>query len=223
MYEYVEGGDLGAFIREAHAQGSLTPAFAARVVRRLAEILGAAHALSPPLVHRDLKPQNVLVRRGPGELYALRHDIPWRGPQSTPVEGWVERLDPITLAVTASTPRLPGGAYWPGGCSPEGYWPAAGYWSPDGWPPGGGGYCPEGYWSPEGWPAGGGGGYWPDGYWPCGCPPGGGYCPPAGYWSPDAWGWPACPGCCHPPAAAGSVGKGVLHWLQKATPGAFSV
>ena len=55
------------------------------------------------------------MRREPGELYALRHDIPVRGPQSTPVEGWVERLDPETLAVTASTPRLPGGAYWPGG------------------------------------------------------------------------------------------------------------
>ena len=55
------------------------------------------------------------MRREPGELYALRHGIPLRGPQSTPVEGWVERLDPETLAVTASTPRLPGGAWWPGG------------------------------------------------------------------------------------------------------------
>jgi hypothetical protein len=58
---------------------------------------------------------DLLVRREPGELYALRHDIPIRGAQSTPVEGWVERLDPETLAVTATTPRLPGGAYWPGG------------------------------------------------------------------------------------------------------------
>jgi hypothetical protein len=58
---------------------------------------------------------DALVRREPGELYALRHDIPVRGPQSTPVEAWVERLDPNTLAVTASTPRLPGGAFWPGG------------------------------------------------------------------------------------------------------------
>jgi hypothetical protein len=64
---------------------------------------------------RDAFATDALVRRGPGELYALRHDIPVRGPQSTPVEGWVERLDPATLAVTASSPRLPGGAYWPGG------------------------------------------------------------------------------------------------------------
>ena len=64
---------------------------------------------------RDAFATDLLVRREPGELYALRHDLPPRGPQSTPVDGWVERLDPETLAVTASTPRLPGGAYWPGG------------------------------------------------------------------------------------------------------------
>lgn len=58
---------------------------------------------------------DALVRREPGELFALRHGIPLRGIQSTPVEAWVERLDPRTLAVTASTPRLPGGPFWPGG------------------------------------------------------------------------------------------------------------
>ncbi len=58
---------------------------------------------------------DLLVRREPGELYALRHEIPIRGVQATPVEGWVERLDPQTLAVTASSPRVPGGAWWPGG------------------------------------------------------------------------------------------------------------
>ncbi len=58
---------------------------------------------------------DALLRREPGELYALRHDMPLRGPQRTPVDAWVERLDPKTLAVSASTPRLPGGPYWPGG------------------------------------------------------------------------------------------------------------
>jgi hypothetical protein len=64
---------------------------------------------------RDAFATDALVRRGPGELYALRHDIPLGGPQSAPVECWVERLDPGSLAATARTPRLPGGAYWPGG------------------------------------------------------------------------------------------------------------
>jgi hypothetical protein len=63
----------------------------------------------------DAVATDALVRREPGELYALRHRIPLRGAQSTPVEAWVERLDSETLAVTASTPRLPGGAFWPGG------------------------------------------------------------------------------------------------------------
>ena len=59
---------------------------------------------------------DLLVRRGPGELYALRHGIPVRGAvQGAAVEGWVERLDAGTLAVTAASPRLPAGAWWPGG------------------------------------------------------------------------------------------------------------
>jgi hypothetical protein len=58
---------------------------------------------------------DVLARRGRGELYALRHEMPRRRPLTTPVEAWVERLDPRTLEVLASTPRLPGGSYWPGG------------------------------------------------------------------------------------------------------------
>jgi hypothetical protein len=41
--------------------------------------------------------------------------MPARRPLATPVEGWVERLDPVTLEVVASSPRLPGGVYWPGG------------------------------------------------------------------------------------------------------------
>ena len=58
---------------------------------------------------------DALVRREPGELYALRHGMPVGGPQAGDVEAWVERLDAETLAVTASTPRLPGGRFWPGG------------------------------------------------------------------------------------------------------------
>jgi hypothetical protein len=74
----------------------------------------AGERLEVAAVH-DAFATDALVRREPGELYALRHPIPLRGPQSTPVEGWVERLDPETLEVTASTPPLPGGAWWPGG------------------------------------------------------------------------------------------------------------
>lgn len=76
--------------------------------------IGAGEGLRVEAV-RDAFATDALVRRDPGELYALRHDIPIGGAQAAPVSGWVERLDPETLGTVASTPRLPGGAYWPGG------------------------------------------------------------------------------------------------------------
>ena len=68
---------------------------------------------------RDAFCTTSLIRREPGELYALRHSVPKRGPQS-PVRWWVERLDPKTLQVTASTPELSIGAFWPGGVQAHG-------------------------------------------------------------------------------------------------------
>src|SRR3954454_18351446 len=64
---------------------------------------------------RDTFGTTALVRRDPGELYALRHDVPVDGPQASHVDAWVERLDPETLEVAAGTRRLPGGPFWPGG------------------------------------------------------------------------------------------------------------
>lgn len=64
---------------------------------------------------KDAFATDLLIRREPGELYALRHDLPLGKPLTGSVEGWVERLDPETLEVTATTPKLPGGQYWPGG------------------------------------------------------------------------------------------------------------
>ncbi len=64
---------------------------------------------------RDAFATGMLIHRDAGELFALRHGVPLRGPQAGPVQAWVERLDPATLAVTAYSPRLPGGPFWPGG------------------------------------------------------------------------------------------------------------
>ncbi len=64
---------------------------------------------------RDAFVTDALVRRDPGELFALRHDPPAGGAQAAPVDTWVERLHPGTLEVIASSARLPGGPYWPGG------------------------------------------------------------------------------------------------------------
>jgi len=59
---FVEGTDLGALIG---AQGTLAPAHAVRIVAQVAAGLSAAHALG--LVHRDVKPANVLIAAGEDE------------------------------------------------------------------------------------------------------------------------------------------------------------
>ncbi|MBK5231361.1 MAG: hypothetical protein JJE13_00060 [Thermoleophilia bacterium] len=64
---------------------------------------------------RDAFASDMLIRREPGELYALRHDIPVGDPLAKSVDGWVEKLDPETLEVIVSSPRFPSGKYWPGG------------------------------------------------------------------------------------------------------------
>jgi serine/threonine protein kinase len=71
-YEYVEGGDLAGLIREMHGHGHVKPDVVNRLVLRLAEIVAFAHQASPPIVHGDLKPANVLVRRHPDRKVGLR-------------------------------------------------------------------------------------------------------------------------------------------------------
>lgn len=70
-YEYIEGGDLAGLVRELHEQKRLTPGTANRLILRLAEIIASAHQADPPIVHEDLKPANVLVRRGEEGRIAL--------------------------------------------------------------------------------------------------------------------------------------------------------
>ena len=58
--EWLEGRDLGA---ELAAHGPFSPREALKLLEPVASALGAAHALG--VVHRDVKPQNVMVRPGP--------------------------------------------------------------------------------------------------------------------------------------------------------------
>src|SRR5262249_6144629 len=48
-YEYVRGGELTQFISQFLPLGGCPPALAARIVRKIASIVGAAHRLSPPI------------------------------------------------------------------------------------------------------------------------------------------------------------------------------
>jgi tRNA A-37 threonylcarbamoyl transferase component Bud32 len=58
VMEKIEGETLA----ELRAKGRLDQALVRRFLSDLADTLGYLHGLSPPIVHRDIKPQNVILR-----------------------------------------------------------------------------------------------------------------------------------------------------------------
>jgi hypothetical protein len=62
-YEYVDGGDLACLVIDLHRAGKAAPLTMSRLFFALAQAVGFAHRIQPPVVHRDLKPTNVLTTR----------------------------------------------------------------------------------------------------------------------------------------------------------------
>jgi formylglycine-generating enzyme required for sulfatase activity len=71
-YEYVAGADLTGVITDWPRRVGPTAVQSSRLILRLAEILSFAHQLVPPLVHRNLKPANILAQRGGNGKLVLR-------------------------------------------------------------------------------------------------------------------------------------------------------
>jgi serine/threonine protein kinase len=62
-YEYIEGGDLAGLVTDLHRAGKGASLAMTRLFCSLAQAVGFAHRIQPPVVHRDLKPTNVLTTR----------------------------------------------------------------------------------------------------------------------------------------------------------------
>lgn len=56
--EYVHGQSLDAVV----AQKLMSPQEALTIAKQLCEILGYIHTQSPPVIHRDIKPQNIILK-----------------------------------------------------------------------------------------------------------------------------------------------------------------
>jgi len=94
------------------------PAEDATPARRQIPLSGAGLGIGPgdrlEVTHRLAPLVTMVVLRGPGELFLLRHSA------GDGAFASVERIDPVSLAPLAVSPELPGGPVWPGGLAAHG-------------------------------------------------------------------------------------------------------
>jgi eukaryotic-like serine/threonine-protein kinase len=64
--EYVEGEDLAALI---HQRAKLPPHEAVNIIEQVCRALEAAHSVG--VIHRDLKPQNIMLEKGTGRILVM--------------------------------------------------------------------------------------------------------------------------------------------------------
>jgi serine/threonine-protein kinase len=87
--EYVAGGSLEQFWR-SHGAKFVPVATAVDILRQVCQGLAVAHGATPPIVHRDIKPQNILVGYDTGGLRARVSDF-----------GLARHVNPLTLLASA--------------------------------------------------------------------------------------------------------------------------
>lgn len=63
-YEFFAGGDLVSLIQEWHVDQSCDPMQVSHFFLQLCQTVAAIHRLPKPIVHRNLRPHNILVQKG---------------------------------------------------------------------------------------------------------------------------------------------------------------
>ncbi len=67
VMEYIEGGSVLQLMAR-NPGNRLEPYEALRIAATVAEALAYAHSRQPPIIHRDIKPDNILMRRSDGQI-----------------------------------------------------------------------------------------------------------------------------------------------------------
>lgn len=88
--EYVPGGSLDRFWR-SHGANVVPVETTVDIMRQICRGLSVAHASTPPIIHRDIKPQNILVGYEADGLRARVSDF-----------GLAKKVNPLTLLATAA-------------------------------------------------------------------------------------------------------------------------
>jgi serine/threonine-protein kinase len=91
--EYVAGGSLDDFWR-SHGNQFVPVETAVNIIRQICRGLAVAHSDDPPIIHRDIKPQNVLIGYDADGVRARVSDF-----------GLAKHVNPLTLMATARGTR----------------------------------------------------------------------------------------------------------------------
>lgn len=91
--EYVAGGTLDQFWR-SHRRSLMPVETAVDILRQVCRGLVVAHRENPPIIHRDIKPQNILIGYDGHGLHARLSDF-----------GLAKRVNPMTLMASSQGTR----------------------------------------------------------------------------------------------------------------------